>query len=305
MKPTITIAVIAMNHEAYVEQACRSILGQTYTDFNIVFVDNNSSDRTFEIADEIFKNAGIPYKGVKNTVNRNVSQNFNILVSMADGEYITFISADDWFVPDAIEKKIKFIENNNFDLMFSDGYKYIQETKETVVLYPEDVKKKVLSLDNYFWDAIQGNFLYSVGITAKRSVLVQNPFEERVWMEDWEISLRLSMLGYKLGFQNEKLFHYRVLKSSLSNNLPVMHADYYTIVDKFSNELKKKPKIYKRYMTERCKVKMAAIENKPVKDKNDLIEYAGHKKEYVKARYSFPKREIYYIYWSIKEMLAK
>lgn len=305
MKPTITLAVIAMNHEKYVEQACRSILGQTYKDFNIVFVDNNSTDRTFEIADEIFKNSGVNYKGVKNTVNRNVSQNFNILTNMADGEYIAFISADDWYTPDAIEKKIKFILENDFDLMFSDGYKFIQDTQETVELYPEEQKKRVIDLSNYFWNAILDNFLYSVGITARREVLLQNPFEEKVWMEDWEISLRLSLKGYKLGFLDEKIFYYRVLKTSLSNNLEVMHSDYFTIVDKYIDQLKQKPELLKQYQLRRYRSNIKSIENKPEKDKNDLLEYAKNKKDYAKLKYGFPKRELYSAYWSLKEMLSK
>lgn len=304
MKPTITLAVIAMNHEKYVEQACRSILEQSYKDFNIVFLDNNSTDRTFEIADEIFKNSGFRYKGVKNNVNRNVSQNFNILTGMADGDYIAFMSADDWYTPDAIEKKMKFIQENNCDLVFSDGYKYIQDTQETVVLYPEEQKKRVLNLNNYFWDAILDNFLYSVGITAKREVLLKNPFEEKVWMEDWEISLRLSLLGYKLCFQDEKLFHYRVLKTSLSNNLQVMHSDYFTIVNKFIDQVKQRPEIYRQFKLRQYRNAIKVIENKQHKDRNDIKEYAENKKAYALLKYGFPKKQLMAVYWSIKKMMA-
>jgi glycosyltransferase involved in cell wall biosynthesis len=304
MKPTITLAVLAMNHEKYIEQACRSILGQTHKDFNIVFVDNNSTDRTFEIADEIFRNSGFNYKGVKNTMNRNVSQNFNILVNMADGEYISFLSGDDWYTADAVEKKLKFIHEGDYDLIFTDGFKYMHDTGETVVLYPEEQKKKVLNLDNYFWDAILDNFLYSVGMTARREALVKNPFEEKVWMEDWEICLRFSLLGYKLGFLDEKLFYYRILKTSLSNNAEVMHQDYFTIVEKYIDQVKQRPKVYKAYRLRQYRSNIKSIENKAEKDKTDLKEYAENKRAYALLKYSFPKREVLAAYWSIKKMLA-
>lgn len=304
MKPTITLAVLAMNHEKYIEQACRSILEQTDKDFNIVFLDNNSTDRTFEIADEIFSTSGARYKGVKNTSNKNVSQNFNILVGMADGEYISFLSGDDWYTPDAVEKKLKFIHEGAYDLIFTDGYRYLQDSQEVAVLYSEEQKKQVLNLDGYFWKAILDNFLYSVGMTARREVLVKNPFEEKVWMEDWEICLRLSLLGYKLGFLDEKLFYYRILKTSLSNNAEVMHNDYFIIVDKYIEEVKKRPEVHKQYKLRRIRSTIKSIEIKTEQDKNDREQYAENKKEYALLKYGFPKRELFAAYWSIKKMLA-
>ncbi|MGV3459688.1 MAG: glycosyltransferase family 2 protein [Flavobacterium sp.] len=300
----MTVAVIAMNHEKYIEQACRTIIGQTYRDFEIVFLDNNSSDKTFEIGDAIFRESGIPYKGIKSTVGRNVSSNFNILVENSKGEYISFLSGDDWYTPDALEKKLEYITKYNFDLLFSDGYKYIQDTDETLELYPGDHKKRVLNLDNYFWEAILDNYLFSVGMTAKRQVLVDNPFEEKVWMEDWEICLRLSLLGYKLGFIDDKLFYYRILSTSLSNNSKVMREDYFTIVNKFYGELEKRPKLLKKFKLRRYSSNIAKLEAQGEMTAADKKNYIQNKKDYARVKYSFPKREAIIAYWAAREMFA-
>ena len=76
-----------MNHEKFIEQATYSILNQTYKNFEVIFLDNNSKDKTFEIADALFKKSKINYLGIKNTENKGVSENLNILVQNAKGTF--------------------------------------------------------------------------------------------------------------------------------------------------------------------------------------------------------------------------
>ena len=82
-QPLVSVLLIAMNHEKFIAQAVHSILNQTYKNIEVVFLDNNSKDKTFEIANEIFLNSKINFKAIKNTENKGVSKNLNILVENA------------------------------------------------------------------------------------------------------------------------------------------------------------------------------------------------------------------------------
>ena len=104
-QPLVSVLLIAMNHEKFIEQACKSILNQSYKEIEVIFLDNNSSDQTFEIADRFFKNTKIKYIGIKNKENKGVSENLNILVANANGKYISILSGDDWYEDKNIESR--------------------------------------------------------------------------------------------------------------------------------------------------------------------------------------------------------
>ena len=61
----VSVFVLAWNHEKYIEQAIASVVNQTYTDIEILFLDNHSSDQTFELVSELFRNSGIAHKVFK------------------------------------------------------------------------------------------------------------------------------------------------------------------------------------------------------------------------------------------------
>ena len=86
--PLVSIICISMNHQAFVKQSFDSIVNQTYQNMEILYVDNNSVDSTFEIAEEIFKNSDRPYRGYKREKNYNIAQNLNFLIKKAKGKYI-------------------------------------------------------------------------------------------------------------------------------------------------------------------------------------------------------------------------
>lgn len=299
-KISVTLALLAMNHEKYILQACESIAAQTYRDFEVVFLDNNSTDRTFEIADEYFKASGIKYRGYKNNVNKNVSQNLNILVERAETDYITFLSGDDWYSEDNMQKKIDFMLQTGVDVVFTDGYKYLQDTGETVALYDPRNKKKAINLANYFNEAITGNFLYAIGFMTTRKILFDLKFDENIMMEDWDICLRLAYNGHKMAFLDEPLFYYRVMSTSLSNNKEVMHKDYAVVINKFIDHINSDKALSKKYWLRQYKSRIRELEKIQDKSKAELQEYAENKQKYAALKYPFPINKIIASFWSLK-----
>lgn len=63
--PLVSIIIITMNHEEFIVQACESALQQTYPNIEIILLDNNSADKTFEKATETISKSTIPHKLIK------------------------------------------------------------------------------------------------------------------------------------------------------------------------------------------------------------------------------------------------
>lgn len=110
----ISVLMLTYNRENLVSRAIESILAQTYTDFEFIIVDNGSSDRSGEIADEYAKKD----KRIR-VIHRErgtISAGRNTALDAASGDFIAFIDDDDWTEPDYLEFLLNLITENNADM---------------------------------------------------------------------------------------------------------------------------------------------------------------------------------------------
>ena len=247
-KPLVSLIIVTMNHERFIEQACHSAILQTYLNLEIVLLDNNSSDDTFRKAKAVFDDCKIPHKLIQNTECFGVAKNLNILVSHTSGDFVVILSGDDWFPENSIEEKMKFVEANNVDFALSDGYRYLQAENKIIDAYSEKGKRKIIkNLSQFFHVNVTQNRPFNVGVIVKRELLVKYPFDEDIHAEDWDMNLRLTSLGYKIGFIDKKLFYYRILDNSLSKNWELMDISYKKITNKYLSFILSDKKLLKNY----------------------------------------------------------
>ena len=104
--PRVSIALPVYNGERYLEQSIRSVLAQTFTDFELIVSDNASTDRTIEIVERF---AAIDPRVVllRNDENRGAAWNYNNAFEHATGEFFRWHARDDWFEPDLIESLVE------------------------------------------------------------------------------------------------------------------------------------------------------------------------------------------------------
>lgn len=108
MQPRITVIIPAYNMEATVEKSIRSVLDQTFKDFELILIDDGSTDATPAILDSFS-----PLDGrvrVIHQQNKGLSESRNVGVRNARGEYLSWLDADDWMEPEALEKLIGAID---------------------------------------------------------------------------------------------------------------------------------------------------------------------------------------------------
>jgi glycosyltransferase involved in cell wall biosynthesis len=103
MNPTVSICVPVYNMAGYLPQAIDSALAQTYTDFELLIVDNASTDRTYDAAME-YARKDARVRAVRNDRNIGANPNFNKCFDLARGTWLKFLCADDWLALDCIER---------------------------------------------------------------------------------------------------------------------------------------------------------------------------------------------------------
>lgn len=280
--PKVSILILTMNHEKLIAQACRSAMEQDYPNLEIIFLDNISTDASLEIAKQTLSEGKIPYQVFKNEECFGVAKNLNFLLSKASGEYIAILSGDDWWATTMVSEKVKFLQNNPCDFALSDGYKFLQESEKLCDAYSGKDKEKVMAmLGNFFHENVTENRTVNVGTFVKKSILDQFPFDEDIQTEDWDMNLRLTHLGYTLGFVDKKLFYYRVLETSLSRKWEVMEDSYKKVTHKYLDYINSNSDLKMKYQLHLLQFRYEIMLSK-TEDRNLMEKY---RKDWLKEKY--------------------
>ncbi len=112
LKPRVTIGIPVYNGENFLEQAIVSILGQTFTDFELIISDNASSDETEDIS-RSYETQDERIRYVRNAHNLGAAKNFNQLVNLAKGEYFKWAAHDDAYGPELLDRCVSVLDTDD------------------------------------------------------------------------------------------------------------------------------------------------------------------------------------------------
>lgn len=122
----VTVVIPCYNAEKYLNKCVASLIDQTYKHFKVVFVDDNSTDNTYQLLRRLESDSSLNIQVLHNFINSGPAISRNIGIKTADTEYITFCDSDDWYEPDYLEKMINLLEKNDADISFC-GYNVVDE----------------------------------------------------------------------------------------------------------------------------------------------------------------------------------
>jgi glycosyltransferase involved in cell wall biosynthesis len=221
-KPKVSICIPIYNDEYYVGEALESLIHQTYTNIEIIFSNNCSTDRSVDI----IKSYNDPrVKIFNNDKNIGGAKNFEKVFTYATGKYMSYLSSDDKVEKTAIEKAVNILENpKNKDIVLVNTYIGIIDNNSKQVFikrYPFG-KGRIKS----YW-GIRSNFIYGSncigepnGSVWRSEVFEKIPkplFQNSVdWTGDLDLKLELILLGNTYMIP-EPLGKFRVSKDSGSN----------------------------------------------------------------------------------------
>ncbi len=113
--PLITVSLGVYNRENTVDRAIKSVLAQTYPNFELVIIDNGSTDRSGQIAEEYAAMDG-RIRVVHLHPNQGITMRFNMGIVTAKGEFLTYLDDDDYLEPDFIDFMYNLIRENDADI---------------------------------------------------------------------------------------------------------------------------------------------------------------------------------------------
>jgi glycosyltransferase involved in cell wall biosynthesis len=137
-QPLVSVLIPSYNSAHFLDETIKSVLDQTFSNFELIIVDDQSTDNTDEVVQKYLNDGRVTY--YKNEINLGLSGNFNKCLSYANGEYIKFLMCDDKFHPQLLEKFVPIMQQySNVSLVTS---------------YREE-----FGLSNYLWKAPYQNLV--------------------------------------------------------------------------------------------------------------------------------------------------
>lgn len=200
----VSIVMPVYNGEKYLRQSINSVLNQTFKDWNLIIVDDCSTDSSPEIMKE-YAQSDDRIQVIYNKVNSKIPTSLNNGFEKASGKYYTWTSDDNIYEPDAIERMVKYLdEHNNVGLVYSD-MKFIDEEGNETGLFRSEPK------DIFSNNCIGACFMYRADV-AKR---VGGYSKDWFLVEDYEYWLRIRNMC-DIGHVDGLLYQYRRHGGSLS-----------------------------------------------------------------------------------------
>lgn len=143
MNDLVSIIMPSYNCGRYVEETIRSVQRQTYTNWEIIFVDDLSSDETVSLVSEIGK-IDSRIRLFRNERNVGAAESRNKALREAKGRWIAFLDSDDLWLPDKLEKQVRFMRENGYRFSYTGYSEMDSDGKDTgvVVSGPKKISKR-------------------------------------------------------------------------------------------------------------------------------------------------------------------
>jgi glycosyltransferase involved in cell wall biosynthesis len=201
---TISCIIACYNGEKYLEDTVKSIVDQDYTDWEIIFLNDGSTDQSqkkmvdlkigYNISDKVFIYAYSQNRGI--TITKQTG------FQMAHGDYIVSLDTDDFISPDYMSKTLDcLISNPNFDYIYPD----------TVYHYPDGNQQRFEQPEFSIINLINANFISYATLMRKKAFLDTGyDLNNRGKQEDYQLHLRMARKGHYGKHLALPLFHYRI-----------------------------------------------------------------------------------------------
>jgi glycosyltransferase involved in cell wall biosynthesis len=205
--PLVTVFMAAFNGEAYIEKAIQSVLNQSFTDFELLIINDGSTDRTLDI---VHKFTDPRIRLVHNDGNKGLTFTRNRGIEEAKGQYIAILDCDDLAMSDRLKAQTSFLDSNPETVICGGQAITIDESGQQIG------NLNVIAGDNISPELVFHNTFINSTLMIKRSAMLEvGGYRDFSPAEDYDLSYRIS-LHHPVANLNEVLVAYRLHGNNIS-----------------------------------------------------------------------------------------
>ena len=216
----VSIQMCTYNRAQFIEKAIKSVLSQTFKDWELIILDDASTDNTEEIIQKYLQDERIKY--FKNEQNLGITKNRNKSLSLSNGEYVAVLDSDDyWIDNNKLQDQVDFLDNNKDHVLVGTDAIIVNKDDKKIRdrIYEQDdvkIKNKLLTRNQFFHSSI---------MYRKNEVIASGSYDENlpIW-EDYDLWLKLG-IKHKLGNIHKSMTAYKV-HNNQSDKFKIKSAQY-------------------------------------------------------------------------------
>lgn len=223
----VSVIIPCYNHGRYLSKAIESILKQTYPNFEIIVVDDGSTDNTKEIAQS--------YREVKYVFqfNQGLSAARNTGIDQSNGKYLVFLDADDWLLTDALMINLNFLQASPQLAFVSGGHRLFFDKNQTTYEVTN-----ILEAD-YYCHLLEKNFIGMIAtVMFQRWVFDSFRYDTKLKAcEDYDLYLKVTRI-HPVADHKELIAVYFIHDSNMSKGSAIMLDAALQVLDTQKNDLR-------------------------------------------------------------------
>ncbi len=239
MNHLVSVIIPTYNRASTIKQSIDSVLNQTYSNIEIIIVDDASTDNTSTLMDEWYGDIdNIIY--IINDCNLGPAASRNVGVSYASGEYIAFHDSDDVWLPDKLSIQMNYLSSQTDCEIVYTPYIH-QQIDGVTTTVPLEANFSILeNTKNIFPYLLECPLISPITLVMKKSIFVNlGGYNENLYsFEDYEFSLRLAKYN-KVGFVKEPLAIAYQSENGVDSRFPQKLITYFYILENFSDDFLK------------------------------------------------------------------
>ena len=204
-KNLISVLLPVFNAEEDVNVAIKSILNQSHKDLELLIIDDGSTDNSYQICMNISEQDN-RVKVFKNHNNLGLTKSLNLLINESNGKYLARQDADDWSEETRFEKQLKFMNDENIDVVYARSVR-----NDTKNIFP----RLSYYLPLNFVLRYKNPFIHGTMLAKKNIIEKVGGYDEKfIYSQDYKLAFDLINLGFKLRIMKNVLY-----KSNFINNI--------------------------------------------------------------------------------------
>lgn len=232
----VSVIIPNFNRENLIERAVQSVLNQTYSDIEVIVVDDCSTDHSVDILNKICDKRFYLYK-LKSNSGACIARNKGI--DEARGNYIAFLDSDDEWLPYKLEKQMAYFDNVECDALFSQYYYHeLDRSKDKIEVRPKEIDNNIDLLGRILF----ANCVAMDTLIVKRKVFSTIRFDENLpRYQDWDLAIQIAR-NFNIRFYDEPVLNvyeqsnsitYSTSKEKKFQAIEYLYTKHYSLIKKY------------------------------------------------------------------------
>lgn len=232
-QPLVSVAIPCYNHEKYIEQAIRSVIEQSYSNIELIIIDDGSTDNSVSVIESILPDCHVRFHRVefRYRPNKGLCRTLNEALEWCKGEYFAPVASDDILKINKTSIQVNYLKRNSSCIGAFGGIDILDEKNRTTTTVLKKSKKYTFN-DIYLH---KHNLPASTQFLRTKAVRDIGGYRDDLAIEDWSMWLFLTKNGGTLDYLDTVFASYRKHEKNMSSQLKAIHEGRREVLKLFAD----------------------------------------------------------------------